>query len=166
MTDQPLAVVTSHESLREAFRIAKQMRNFSNQFCDERGGLTSGQTDKILGPTETRGLGPITIDTFCTLFAVKFVMVPDPEAEERMRATWEGRENRNVRANTKRLSRDLLERAKPIIARENGRKGGLARVLKIPRHKRQRIARKAIIARWRKHRQQLKDQAAVPVPAE
>lgn len=152
MTDQPLAVVTSHESLREAFRVAKLLRNLSNAFCDDAGEFASGHTDKVLGPTGSRGIGPLTFDEFCKMFGVKFVMLRDPEGEAAMQGVWEGREKRNVRDNTKRLSKELLDRAKPILARENGKKGGLARLLKIPREERQRIARKAIITRWRKQR--------------
>jgi hypothetical protein len=74
---ESIAIVTGHESMVEAFRVAKEMRNLSNDFCDDVGGLTKGHTDKILGPTRVKNISPMTIDLFCTMFAVKFVMVCD-----------------------------------------------------------------------------------------
>jgi hypothetical protein len=60
----PLAVIRSHSDLIEAFRAAKAMRGLSNNFCDARGGLTSGHTDKALGPAPVKGLSPMLFDTF------------------------------------------------------------------------------------------------------
>jgi hypothetical protein len=146
---EPLAVVTSSAEIIAALAKAREMRGLSNQFCDERGGLTAGHTDKVLGPTHTKSLSEMTLDTFMEMFAVMFIMVPNPEAEARMRAKWEGRDSSNVRLHSKRLSKQLLERAKPLIAKENGRKGGLAR-LKWPREQRVKMARRAIVIRWRR----------------
>lgn len=159
---EPLAVVTNHESMVEAFRLAKELRGLSNRVCDSLGGLTDGATDKILGPSRTKNLGLMTIDVFCKMFAVRFIMVPDMEAEAEMKARWEGRDSSNVRVNTKRLSKVLLERAKPIIAIENGRKGGLAR-LKWPREVRVKMARRAVVMRWRRKRRELRAMKEVPV---
>lgn len=149
--DEPIAVITGHESMVEAFRIAKDLRNLSNQFCDDAGDFTDGQTDKVLGPTGTKNLGQVTIDEFMKMFAVKFVMVRDLDAEACMKDVWEGRQSSHVRRDTKRLSKALVERAKPIIFSENGKRGGLAR-MKIPREVRVKLARRAAVIRWRRQR--------------
>ena len=135
----------------------REARGLSNEFCDSRGGLTIGQTDKTLGPSHVKALSEMTLDTFMEMFAVMFVMVPNPEAEQRMKPKWEGRDCSNVRVGTKQLSKAILGRAKPQIAAENGRKGGLAR-RKWPREQRVKAARKAIVIRWRRKRE--RDKAA------
>ncbi|WGR74328.1 MULTISPECIES: hypothetical protein [unclassified Bradyrhizobium] len=155
MTDQPLAVVTDHESLREAFRVAKALRNLSNAFCDDAGDFAEGHVDKCLGPTAARGIGPTTFDEFCKMFAVKFVMVPDLECEAAMQGVWQGRENRNVRDNAHRMSKELLARAQPLIFKEMSRRAAAARKIKIAAPLRAKIARRAARARWKKARAKL-----------
>jgi len=148
---EPLATVTGHESMVEAFRIAKEMRNLSNEFCDEAGDFAGGQTDKVLGPTRSKNLGPITIDEFCKMFAVKFIMVRDIESEACMKDVWEGRQTSHVRRNAHRISKQLIDRAKPFIYREVAERLTVARK-DIPRAVRTKIARRAAVIRWRKRR--------------
>ena len=150
---EPLATVTGHESMVEAFRIAKEMRNLSNEFCDEAGDFAGGQTDKVLGPTRSKNLGPITIDEFCKMFAVKFIMVRDVENEACMKDVWEGRQTSHVRRNAHRMSKALLERAQPFIFREMSRRAAAARKIKISAPMRAKIAKRAARARWRKARE-------------
>jgi hypothetical protein len=149
--DEAIAVVRNSDDLVEAFRKVKAVLGLSNQFCDMIGGLTTGHTDKILGPSRMKSLSPMTLDLFLELFAVELHMVINVDAAQRMAARWEGRENSNVRIDTKRLSKAILERAKPIIHSEAGRKGGLARN-NWPLEKRSGAARKAAKSRWRKQR--------------
>ena len=53
--------------------------------------------------------------------AVKFIMVPNEEAAERMKAKWAGRDSNNIRQPS-RMSKALLARAKPTALREIGEK--------------------------------------------
>lgn len=152
MTDT-LATVVDYETMIEAFRAAKDLRGLSNAHCDELANLAAGHTDAILGPTGRKNFGPLSFNAFCWAFAVKFVMVIDPDREKEMAEHWidRQRENSHVRTDTKRLSKLLLERAKPIIARENGRNGGLGR-MKWTREQRTKMARRAVVMRWRQKR--------------
>ncbi len=117
-SDEPIAVIRTHADLLDALRTAKAMRGLSNDFCDDRGGLTRGHTDKALGPSQVKTLSPMLLETFLTLFAVKLVLVPDPEAEAEMRPRWEGRLQSNVRVEPNRVSQKLIERARPHVMRD------------------------------------------------
>lgn len=126
MTEQ-LATVTNYESMVEAFRAAKDLRGLSNAHCDELANLAAGHTDAILGPTGRKNFGPLSFNAFCWAFAVKFVMVIDPEREKEMSEYWADRQREcsHVRVTSTRVSKILIERAKPYVIREMGRAGGL-----------------------------------------
>lgn len=161
MTDA-IATVTDHASLVEAFRTIKERLGLSNAFCDDIGGLTSGYTDKVLGPARTKNIGQVTFDVFCTLFAVKFVMVHDVEAANRMASRWEQRETSHVRLTPSRVSAKVIESAKPHIFSEMGKRSAIKRMTCSTVEQRSKIARKAARARWRKHRKAERERRGQP----
>jgi hypothetical protein len=122
----PLATIRSQDDLIEAYRIAKEYRGLSNELCEDLGGLTRGHLDKVIGPSRAKGLSPMMNDVLTALFAVKFIMVPDPEAETKMRAKWERRDTSNVRTGEHRVGKYVLERARPKLLQEFGAKLALA----------------------------------------
>lgn len=121
-----IATIRSQEDLIEALRAAKGQRGLSNDFCDERGGLTRGHTDKVLGPARAKSLTGMTFDLFLEMFAVQLLLVPNAEAEQRMAAKWEGRDTSNVRTGEHRVSKAVLERAKPHVLKDFAKAGGKA----------------------------------------
>jgi hypothetical protein len=159
---EPIAIVTGHESMVEAFRLAKERLGLSNAFCDDIGGLTAGHTDKILGPTRVKNLGPMTLDLFCEMFAVQFIMVTNIEAAKRMEPRWEGRESTHVRIEPVRVSKAIIERAKPHVLREHLKKANAARNAQLSCEQRTEIARKAGRARQRKARKQRRNARTLP----
>ena len=104
--------------LIDALRAAKTMRNVSNRWCDEIGDLADGQTDKVLGPSGAKGLSSFLFGMYHRLFAVRLVMVIDPDMERIMRPKWEGRDVKQVRVETGRISKKLVERARPFVFEE------------------------------------------------
>lgn len=148
MTDA-IATIRSHDDLIEALRAAKTQRGLSNDFCDERGGLTRGHTDKVLGPARAKSLTSMTFDLFLEMFAVQLLLVPNSEAEQRMAARWEGRDVSNVRTGEHRVSKAVLERAKPHVLKESGRMGAAIRNSMLSPEHRSAIASKAARARWK-----------------
>lgn len=152
-----IAVIRNQDDLVEAYRKIKELRELSNDWCDEVGGLTRGHTDKVLGRSRQKNLSPMTQALYSELFAVEFHMVVDLEAVKRMQGRWEQRDSSNVRMDAKRLSRSLIDIAKPIIARENGKAGGLARLTKMTETERQKIARKGGRARQRNRRKNIRE---------
>lgn len=158
----PLATIRSYDDLVAAFRARKAEIGLSNNDCDTLGGLTTGHTDKLLGPTRSKKLGPFTFDVFSEMFAVEFIMVPNPDAVRRMEARWERRVEQAVRLNANRVSMQLKKRALPEIMRDLSKKAVEAQKRKIKPSTRRRIARMAAKARWQKHRRPTKLAAKRP----
>jgi hypothetical protein len=155
-----LATVTNYESMVEAFRAAKDLRGLSNAHCDELANLAAGHTDAILGPTGRKNFGPLSFNAFCWAFAVKFVMVIDPEREKEMQEYWADRQREcsHVRLSASRISRILIERAKPAIYRAQMAAARAARNQKLSPEQRSAIARKAGLAKQKKWRLQRRQQ--------
>lgn len=162
---EPIATIRSYPELVEAFRMVKAMRRLSNKWCDDTCELQDGYTDKVLGPTGSRGISPILFSMFCQIFAVKFIMEVDVEAAAKMQAHWEERSEGKVAFPESRMSKALLAKAKPLVIREIGRiggikrasqlsakharqKGGKRRMRKLSKKERVALARMASCARW------------------
>jgi hypothetical protein len=158
----PIATIRTHDDLIAAFRIVKEQLGLSNAWCDDVGGFTRGQTDKVLGPTRTRGLSPMSFDTLCAAFAVRLEVVADPDQVRKMRPRWEGRDKSQVRV-TGRISQELIERAKGPILQAFAKRANAARNAMLTREQRSRIAQKAARIRWKRHR--AKRRAASRPPA-
>jgi hypothetical protein len=112
---EPLAEIRTQGDMLDAMRKARVMRDLSNEFCDDRCGLTRGHVDKCLGPTAAKKLSGMMFDTLTAFFAVKFIMVRDLEAEARMAAKWQGRDQSNVRVSQNRMGKYFLDRARPAL---------------------------------------------------
>lgn len=151
--DEVIAVVRTLQDAVDVFRLMKERLGLTNGFMDDVGGLTPGHTDKILGPTEEKRLGYDTFALFTALCAIEFRVHIDMDAVKRMEAIWEKRERPLYpNAKVKRISKKLVERAKPLVMKDTGRVGGIVRShVLTPKH-RSDIARKAAKARWKKER--------------
>jgi hypothetical protein len=149
-----LATIIDYETMVEAFRAAKDLRGLSNAHCDELANLAAGHTDAILGPTGRKNFGPLSFNAFLWAFAVKFVMVIDPEREKEMAEYWADRqrESSHVRLSASRISRILIERAKPAIYKAQMAAARNARNFKLTPEERSAIARKAGKAKQKKWR--------------
>lgn len=101
----------------EAFCAAREMRNVSYKWLDECGGFCFGHLNKIMGARREKGVSPFVFQMLCSMLAVKFVMVPDPEQEARMRDRWEGRDLSNVR-DSFRISARQIDRVRPHVLKE------------------------------------------------
>src|SRR6266480_2998336 len=84
--DEVIAVVRRHQDIADVFRLMRERLGLTLEFCDDVGGLTKGHTDKILGPSESKGWGATTFDLFCEMFAIEFRVHVDLEAAKRMQA--------------------------------------------------------------------------------
>lgn len=122
-----LASAHGYDELIEALRSVKEIRELSNDFCDDVGGLTKGHTDKVLGPSRAKTLSPMTLNLFLELFAVDIVLVTNLDAAKRMEPRWERREAGHVRLKPARMSQKAIDRARPFVMAELGRRGAAAR---------------------------------------
>jgi hypothetical protein len=142
-----IAVIRRHRDFVDLFRQMKDRLGFTNEFVDSAVGLTSGHTDKILGPSQCRNFGPAVFDAFCTLFALEFHVRLDLEAAQRMRAKWEVRKRPLLPGNN-RVSKLLIAR----VLKANCKSANEARNRILSSEDRSKIARIASKARWRKRR--------------
>jgi hypothetical protein len=153
MTESAILIVRRHQDIADVFRLMKERLELTNEFIDDVGGLTKGHADKLLGPSEAKNWGPTTFDLFCEMFAIEFRVHVDIEAAKRMQAVWEGRERPLFpHARVTRISKKLIERAKPHVLQDFSKLGNAARNAMLPGEHRSKIARKAARARWRKPR--------------
>lgn len=148
-----IATITCHDDLIEAFRAIKDILGLSNTFCDDTIGITAGHTDKVLGPTRAKGLSSFMFDNFSELFAVEFEMRINLDAAKRMQSRWEGRENGRIHVDSSRVSKRMMERAKPQVLKGFAQQGVAGRLTVLTGEHRSKIARKAAKTRWRRHRQ-------------
>lgn len=140
----PIAIIRRHQDVTDVFRLMKDRLGLTNEFCDDVGGLTKGHTDKILGPSQSKTWGPSTFDLFCEMFAIEFHVHVDLAAAQRMADVWEKRK-RPVFENAKigRVSKKLIEAAKPFIFSEMGKRSAAKRMHCSTAEQRIKIAKKA-----------------------
>lgn len=152
--DETIVVLRRHQDFAEVFRHMKEKWGLTNKFIDDAGGLAEGQTDKYLGPSGTKNWGPHTFDLFCEILAIEFHAKVDIEAAKRMAEVWDGRQPRwfpEEKMNT-RVSKKLLERAKPLVLKDFSQLGVAARLTMLTGEHRSQIASKAAKSRWKKAR--------------
>lgn len=136
---EPLAIVTDRNVLKagrvlgearnsnemlEIWRAKRERIGLSNEHCDELANFTLGQTDKILGPTRIKNFGSLTFTGFNWTLAIKWVAVVDADQIAVMEQYWKDRQRQisHVRPEPSRISKKILERAKPIALKEFGEK--------------------------------------------
>lgn len=139
-----LGTVRTLQDAVEVFRLMKERLGLTNDFMDDVGGLAKGHTDKVLGRSETKRIGYDTFALFAELCAVEFRVYVDMDAVKRMEQRWDERAPRWFPEDkrNKRVSKKLVEAAKPYVYRDAGRSGGLKRAASLPAKLRSKIARK------------------------
>src|SRR5258707_2141320 len=58
--DEVIAVVRRHQDIADLFRFMEERLGLTNEFCDDAGGLTNGDTHKNLRPRDAKSGGPTT----------------------------------------------------------------------------------------------------------
>lgn len=142
------ATVTDYDSLIAALRARADELNVSRLAIDERAGLQSGYTAKLLAGEGGRGLGRLSLGCLLGALGVKLIMVDDPAAA----ATIALMPKRDLRAVRHKQAAARITARMGLFTAENAGEMGARRWLGIPENKRAAIARRAARARWRKAR--------------
>jgi hypothetical protein len=127
MIPEYLGVATCHDELIGVLRERQLALGISNETLDHITLLSAGHVDKLLGPSRQRGLSRVSLDALLGALALQLIVVEDREQAERMRSRWISKDDRQVRASTRRISKTMLARARSHIVRDLGRSGGKAR---------------------------------------
>jgi hypothetical protein len=135
-------VIRNLDDLLEVLRLRKNELGLSNALVEHELQMGSGACDKILGPTQRKGMSiPVLLDTI-ELFGARLVIRIDAETEARMKARWERRDAKKVHP-PRRLSERLMEIARKQFFQELSACGNAARRAKVSAKARSRIARLA-----------------------
>lgn len=160
MSAPPVITFHDYAGMVDAMRTIKEYLQLSNPTLDTLCNFGDGQTDKLLGPTGARGFGPKTLDAMLWALAARVDITIDLGRATQMQAHWEKRFAPNVRQSSVRISKILVERAKPLVMRDFGKAGGIKRASVLtPKHA-EAIARKGGRARRRKLTKQQRSDSA------
>jgi hypothetical protein len=156
---QVLGEARNGEDMLAVFRATKERLGLANRHCDELANFTEGQTDKILGPSGSKNFGPLTFTALNWMLAVKWIAVLDLDQAKVMEQYWEDRQRdaSNVRPEPNRVSKKLIERAKPHVLKDFAQLGVVARINMLTGEQRTAIARKAAKSRWRQQRKGMRE---------
>lgn len=160
VTPAIIATIRSQEDLIEALRAAKELRNLSFKTLDALGDFTEGHMERVIGPRREKGMSPFVFQMLCSMLAVKLEMVFDPDQAAKMLATWEGRNTSNVRIEKGRVSKSLLERAKPHVLKDFAKAGGKASGAMRTGSQGSEIMRKIAKRGWRTRRKTMRERLA------
>jgi hypothetical protein len=143
--------IRTRNDLVEFLRARKEQLGLSNAFVETQMQMTDGGCDKVLGPTQAKGMSvPVMLDMI-ELFGARLVIQVDAESEARMCDRYERRNEAQVRPQA-RFSKKLLAAARKQIFRELSRRGNEARQAKLSAKSRSRIASAAATFRGKQRR--------------
>jgi hypothetical protein len=158
------AIVRNRDDLVDVLRARKAQLGLSNSFIEHQLHMADGGADKVLGPTQAKGMSlPVMFDLI-ELFGGRLVFEADPELEAKMQERWERREEAKVHP-PRRVSRSILKRAAPLIRKQFAASGAAARNAMLASEQRVKLARKAANAKWRIHRAAVKARAVAEAGA-
>jgi hypothetical protein len=113
----PELIIRNHDDLADALLAIKNFLGLSNEMLEQIAGLTHGHCDKMLGPSREKTIGRNSFDLLLATLGIRLrVEIDEPQARL-MQARYERRNDKQVR---NRLSRAILDRARPIILAELG----------------------------------------------
>lgn len=156
MTDaRTIATVTGYDEMIAALRARKAELAISNETLDRLVGWADGYAGKVLGDTQSRRLGPLTLwQAFAALgLGVKLVEVTTAdELATRFGDKIVGRNGLQAREANRlaKLGRRAINRAFPQVMQEMQKRAGKARMASMTKRQLRQHQRRAGKARWRK----------------
>ncbi|MET4242715.1 hypothetical protein [Bradyrhizobium sp. RT10b] len=118
MSSTELEPAASYDELVDALDDVRAARGLSLEWLEQLSGLCGDHAQKILGPAREKFLTPWILDAILPVLGVKLAIVDDPEAIAAMKHRYEPRFESNVRNHHWRVSRRILDRARPQILEE------------------------------------------------
>lgn len=107
-----------YDELVDALDDVRIARGLSFEALEGLAGLASDHAQKCLGPARAKKLTPMVLDALLPALGVRLALIDDPQAIAAIERRWEQRAETNVRRNDWRVSRRLLDRARPFLLQE------------------------------------------------
>jgi len=125
-SEPPVMRFSDYAGLIESLREMKNYLQLSNATVDRLCGWTAGHCDKLLGPSCVRALSPKTFGDLMWCFALEGTFTLNMDRVRAMETLWEQRCASNTRTKPNRISKRILDAARPAVLRELARKAGNA----------------------------------------
>jgi hypothetical protein len=119
-------VVRDYHSLIDALIAQKNALGISHEQLEHICGLTRGHVDKVLGRARNKAIGKWLLGILLEGLALELVPRVNPNALKRMATRYQRRNEKQIR-NCQPVSQALLDKCRPIILAELGRRGAAAR---------------------------------------
>lgn len=143
--------IAGNDDLVDALRARKDELGLSNAFIEDRLKMCGGACDKYIGPSQTKFMSVYLMFRMLAMMGLRLTVEDDPNADVKL---LERREDGKVHPPRRPLGRKVMERAKPLVARQMGVDGARARLAMQSAQQRSEIAQTAAFARWEKWRRE------------
>lgn len=152
MKGQPIGDFRTAAELLDLLRARQVDIGLTNESFERICDLAAGGANKYLGPTHEKWPGILMVSMFMDALGVSGSLWIDAAKVAKVEAAWrdEGkRKDRYVRP-SERISKVALKRARPLVVREMGSRGGSSTWAKVPKAARREAMRRLIRRRWDK----------------
>lgn len=164
-----IAVVTATPEMLDVVRARANEIGLSRDALDELAELARGHAAKLLSAVPCKGLGLTVMWGLVEAVGLKVALVEDPEAMARISEFVRTRNESQVRGGGIRSAARIAKKERlqrifndPKYFNKLARKGGRARARSMTKDERRRAARKAIMVRWRRVREERKRVRVAP----
>jgi hypothetical protein len=140
--------IRNYDDVLAVLLARKNELGLTHELVEEITGITRGHFDKIFGPTRQKRMGWLVFSLMLPALGVKLRAEVDEPQAALMRARWEKRNEKQIRVRSPAFDKVLFELAKLEVFKEMAQR----RALVLTASRRSAIARRAIRARWKKHR--------------
>ena len=141
---------SNYDQLIEVYRKRMAQLGLTFEVLDYLSGLQAGYSNKLLGPSQSKTIGQVSMALLNKTLALKFVAIEDLEAAAEMGPRWERRDrppNKDA-GRPARLGKATLARVFLPVVIEMGKRGRAKQLAVQKPSTRRRIARLAAKARW------------------
>jgi hypothetical protein len=112
MSITPIGTFTDYDSFVELLRARKAELGLSNDVMDDLAGLARGHSDKLVGPSQTKGIGPVTFGLVLDVLGLSGTLYVDPAKAAKLEERWRRDQRMESRArNNKPVNPTMVRRA-------------------------------------------------------
>jgi hypothetical protein len=142
-----VAEVSSMADIREALRARFEALEIARTTIDAAAGIPDGYASKLLAGI--KNFGTVTLFPVLETAGLRLALVDDPAALERVRKL---KKRVSAQVRYQAVGKAALKAARPVVLREQGARGGRARMATMSPEERSEFGRQAVQARWAKRR--------------